>query len=263
MSWVEGKTIVVTGGSSGIGKGVAFALAERGARVVLAGRTPGRLDAGVEQIRGAGGAAIGVPTDVGDLIAVERLMARAEDAFGGVDGLLTAAGLGVVQGILEQSDDDVDETVRTDLLGTIYAIRAAARRMPPGSQIVTVASSVAGGPSPAMPLYTAVKTAVVVLSNSIRDELAGLGIRLSCLLPGAVATNFQAGWGERELGAFGFGASGERSAHWTAHELLPQDPPPAGGPDLRRVMRARDVAPAVLFAFDLPPRSRGATLEIL
>jgi 3-oxoacyl-[acyl-carrier protein] reductase len=263
MSWVEGKTIVVTGGSSGIGKGVAFALAERGARVVLAGRTSGRLDAGVEQIRSGGGAAIGVSTDVGDLAAVERCMVQAEEAFGGVDGLVTAAGLGVVQGILEQSDDDVDETVRTDLLGTIYAIRAAARRMPPGSQIVTVASSVAGGPSPAMPLYTAVKSAVVVLSNSIRDELARLGIRLSCLLPGAVATNFQARWGERELAAFGFGAEGQGPAHWSAHELLPQDPPPADSPDLRRVMRARDIAPAVIFAFDLPPRSRGATLEIL
>jgi NAD(P)-dependent dehydrogenase (short-subunit alcohol dehydrogenase family) len=263
MSWVEGKTIVVTGGSSGIGKAVAFALAERGGRVVLAGRTPGRLHAGVEQIRRAGGTAIGVPTDVGDLAAVEGLMREAEDTFGGVDGLVTAAGLGVVQGILEQSDDEVDETVRTDLLGTVHAIRAAARRMPPGSQIVTVASSVAGGTSSVMPLYTAVKTAVVVLSNSIRDELAQLGIRLSCLLPGAVATNFQAGWGERELGAFGFAGPGPGAPHWTAHELLPQDPPPADGPDLRRIMRARDIAPAVIFAFDLPPRSRGATLEIL
>ncbi len=263
MSWVEGKTIVVTGGTSGIGKGVAFALAERKGKVVLAGRTVGRLETGISQIRDAGGEAIGVPTDVRDPAAVEGLMAKAEQAFGHVDGLVTAAGVGRVHGILEQSDAEIDDEVRTDLLGTIYAIRAAARRMPPGSQMVTIASSVAGTLSPGMPLYGAVKTAVVALSNSIRDELAGLGIRLTCLLPGAVATNFQADWGEREMALFGMGGHGEPTPHWTAHPDLPQDEPPATGADLRRVMRARDIAPAVVFALELPARSRGGTLEVL
>jgi NAD(P)-dependent dehydrogenase (short-subunit alcohol dehydrogenase family) len=263
MSWVEAKTIVVTGGSSGIGKGIAFALAERGGRVVLAGRTPSRVETAVAQIRQAGGEAIGVPADVGDPVAVERLMSEAEAAFGHVDGLVTAAGVGRVHGLLEQSDAEIEEEIRTDLLGTIHAIRAGARRMPAGSQVVTIASSVAGGPSATMPLYAAVKTAVVVLSNGIRGELADLGIRLTCLLPGAVATNFQLGWGERELGAFGMAGHGEPEPHWNAHPDLPQEAPPAEGRDLRRVMRARDIAPAVLFAFDLPPRSRGATLEVV
>jgi len=133
MPWVAGKTVVITGGSSGIGKGVAFAMAANGGKVVLAGRTPGRLDAGVEQIRAAGGEAIGVPTDVGDPGAVEHLMGRAEETFGGVDGLVTAAGLGGVHGLLEESAEEIEETVRTDFLGTVYAIRAAARRMSPGS----------------------------------------------------------------------------------------------------------------------------------
>ncbi len=264
MGWVEGRTIVVTGGSSGIGKGVAFAVASGGGRVVVAGRTRTRLDETVHQILQAGGEGLGVATDVGDPQAVERLMDAAVDAYGGIDGLVTAAGFGTVQPLLEQPLDEIDEMVRTDLLGTAYAVRSAAARMASGSQIVTVASSVAGSPLESMPLYGAVKTAVVVLSESIRDELAARGIRLSCLLPGGVATHFQDSWGERELEAFGMAGGGRPRPHWAITDRPGEDPAAGNdGPDLRRVMRSRDIAPSVLFAFDLPERSRGATLEVL
>jgi NADP-dependent 3-hydroxy acid dehydrogenase YdfG len=251
MSWISEKTIVITGGTSGIGKGVAFALSEAGAKVVLAGRTPSRIDQAVAQITEAGRPAIGVPTDVGDPGAVERLMDAAMAAYGSVDGLVTAAGLGKVGPLLTQSVEDIEEMVRTDLLGTIYCITAAAARMGPGSQIVTVASSMAGSPSATMPVYVAVKTGVVILSDSIRGELADKSIRLSCLLPGGVATHFQDGWGREELGALGMGGS----AAGTSRE--------AGGPDLSHVMRARDIAPSVVFALELPERSRGATLKVI
>jgi NAD(P)-dependent dehydrogenase (short-subunit alcohol dehydrogenase family) len=251
MSWVEGKSVVITGGSSGIGKGVAFAVAAAGGRVAVAGRTPSRVDQTVQQIRESGGEAIGVPTDVGDPGAVERLMDETVSAFGSLDGLVTAAGLGKVGPLLRQSLADIEETVRTDLLGTIYCLTAAASRMGPGSQVITVASSMAGSPSATMPVYAAVKTGVVVLSDSIRGELAAKGIRLSCLLPGGVATHFQDGWGSEELGHFGMGGSEAGK------------PKEEGGPDLSKVMRARDIAPMVLFAFDLPERSKGATLEVV
>lgn len=251
MSWTQGKTVVITGGSSGIGKGVAFAVAEAGGNVVVAGRNPSRVADAVSQLEGDGATALGVPTDVGDPDAVEALVAAAVDRFGAVDGLVTAAGLGTVGPLLEQSLHDIEETVRTDLLGTIHCIVAAGRRMQPGSQIVTVASSSAYKPSGHMPLYGAVKTAVVELSQSIRGELQARGIRLTCLLPGGVATHFQDGWGREELGVFGFEGSGAGVA--SDH----------GGPDLSQVMRARDIAPAVLFAFDLPERARAATLEIV
>ena len=263
MAWVEGRTIVVTGGSSGIGKGVAFAVAGGGGRAVVAGRTQSRIDETVEQIREAGGDALGVATDVGDPLAVERLMDAAVEAYGGVDGLVTAAGFGTVQPLLDQPLGEIDEMVRTDLLGTVYAIRSAAARMARGSQIVTVASSVAGSPLESMPVYGAVKSAVVVLSESIRDELAARGIRLSCLLPGGVATHFQDSWSTRELEAFGMAGSGTPRPHWAIGDGPDGDAPATDGPDLRRVMRSRDIAPSVLFAFDLPERSRGATLEVL
>jgi NAD(P)-dependent dehydrogenase (short-subunit alcohol dehydrogenase family) len=260
VSWVDGKTIVITGGSSGIGKGLAFSLAAAGSRVVIAGRTPSKIDETLAQIRDAGGAALGVPTDVGDADAVDALMDAAVREFGSVDGLVTAAGLGAVQPMLDQPIADIEEMVRTDLLGTIYAIRSAASRMGRGSQIVTIASSVVGAPLPSMPVYGAVKTAVANLSDSIREELAQRGIRLSCLLPGAVATHFQDSWGPRELEMFGM-ASGNPTPHWAVDD---DEPPTAGGgADLRRVMRSRDIAPAVLFAFELPERSNGTTLQVL
>jgi len=246
MSWVKGRTVVITGGSSGIGKAIAFAVAADGGRVVLASRTQARLDEGVEQIRRAGGEAIGHATDVGDADAVEALMERAVAEFGAIDGLVTAAGLGKFGPLLEQDRAAVEETVATDLLGTIWALQAAGRRMGPGSQIVTVASSMAGMASSTMALYAAVKSAVVVLSDGVRTELAERGIRLSCLLPGGVATHFQDGWGPEVTSEFGVTA-GDGS----------------GELDLSHVMRARDIAPAVLFAFDLPERSRGANLSVV
>jgi NAD(P)-dependent dehydrogenase (short-subunit alcohol dehydrogenase family) len=251
MAWVAGRTVVVTGGSSGIGKGVAFALAQAGGKVVVAGRTLGRVEVAVAQVEAAGGRAAGLPTDVGDPVAVDRLMEYAVERFGALDGVVTAAGLGKVGPLLAQPREDIEETVRTDLLGTIYSNTSAASRMRAGSQIVTIASSMAGAPSPTMPVYAAVKTGVVILSESVRGELAARGIRLSCLLPGGVATHFQDGWGPSELGALGIAGSGAGVAK------------EAGGPDLSGVMRARDIAPSVLFAFDLPERSRGATLEVV
>jgi len=246
MSWVKGRTIVITGGSSGIGKAIAFAVAGEGGRVVLASRTQARLDDGVEQIRRAGGEAIAQATDVGDADAVEALMERAVAEFGTIDGLVTAAGLGRFGPLLEQDRAAVEETVATDLLGTIWAVQSAGRRMAPGSQIITVASSMAGNPSSTMALYASVKSAVVVLSDGIRAELAQRGIRLSCLLPGGVATHFQDGWGAEETSEFGVKAMDD-----------------SGALDLSHVMRARDIAPAVLFAFDLPERSRGANLSVV
>ena len=264
MAWVEGRTVVVTGGSSGIGKGVAFAVAAAGGRVVVAGRTRSRVDEAVEQIRQSGGEGLGVATDVGDPEAVERLMDAAVQTYGTLDGLVTAAGFGTVQPLLEQPIEEIDEMVRTDLLGTAYAVRSAAARMARGSQIVTVASAVAGSPLATMPLYGAVKSAVVVLSESIRDELAARGIRLSCLLPGGVATHFQDSWGESELSAIGMGEGETPRPHWAFEDGSGEGAAGGGdGPDMRRVMRSRDMAPSVLFAFDLPERSRGATLEVL
>lgn len=266
MSWVEGKTVVITGGTSGIGKAAAFAIVAAGGRVVLAGRTQSRVDEAVGQVREAGGDALGVATDVGDSPAVESLMAAAVDHFGAIDGLVTAAGIGRIGSVLTQPLEDVEQTVRTDLLGTIYCVRAAAERMKPGSQIVTVSSATdaghmatlatsgsadpGGAPSATMAVYAAVKTAVAMLSNSLRPELAGRGIRLSCLLPGGVATHFQDSWGAAELQAVGMESGVDGG---TEYQPL----------DLTTVMRAREIAPSILYAFDLPPGSKGANLEVV
>lgn len=266
MSWVDGRTVVITGGTSGIGKAAAFAVVAAGGRVVLAGRTERRVAESVAQVRESGGEALGVPTDVGDPDAVDRLMAAAVEEFGSLDGLVTAAGIGRIGSALTQPLADIEQTVRTDLLGTIYCVRSAAERMGPGSQIVTVSSATdaghmatlatsgssdpGGAPSATMAVYAAVKTAVAMLSNSVRPELASRGIRLSCLLPGGVATHFQDSWGPSELQAVGMD-SGEDGG--VDYQPL----------DLSTVMRARDVAPSVLYAFDLPPQSKGANLEIV
>ena len=256
-SWVNGKTIVITGGTSGIGKAAAFAVASAGGRVVLAGRTQARVDEAAAQVAAAGGEATGIAADVGDPAAVGRLMDAARDRFGSLDGLVTSAGLGKMGPLLTQPLNDIEETIRTDLLGTIYCVREAATRMQPGSQIITVSSAMAASPgstrwpkdpltaSSSMAVYAAVKSAVTLLSDSLRTELGSLGIRLSCLMPGSVATHFQDDWGSPE--------------DWA---VSPQ-PGQTGSLDVSNVMRARDIAPSILFAFDLPERSLGTNLEIV
>src|SRR6185295_7199125 len=120
-----GKVVVVTGASSGIGAAVSRMFAREGAEVVLAARTAASLEDVVRDITTAGGRALAVPTDVADITAAERLLARAVEAFGGLDVLVNNAGANKRGSIERYSAAELAQVVQVNLAAPIVLTRLA------------------------------------------------------------------------------------------------------------------------------------------
>lgn len=183
------RVALVTGASSGIGAQLARDLAARGMRVALVARRAERLDALAETL-GGGSRALALPADVGERAAAERAVGEAHQRFGRLDLVVNAAG--VARHVLFKDHDvaDIERLVRTNLLGTIYVLKAAIPllRATGGGAIVNV-SSVAGKlGQPDEAVYAATKFGVTGLSESIAYELAPLGIHVLTVYPALVRT---------------------------------------------------------------------------
>ncbi|MFM9368626.1 glucose 1-dehydrogenase [Streptomyces sp. Da 82-17] len=191
-SWgFEDRTYIVTGGGSGIGRAVALALVGAGARVVVAGRTPEKLEETVELAGKAGGEALAVPTDVRDPEAVEALVAAGVERFGRLDGLVNnAAGNFVAPGI-DLSPNGWHAVVDIVLNGTYYCTRAVARHLREqgtGGSILSVIATYAWHGHPGTVHSAAAKAGVLAMTRTLAVELAPLGVRLNCIAPGPTET---------------------------------------------------------------------------
>lgn len=189
---VEGRTAIVTGASSGIGRETARELAGRGANVVLAARGRDGLDAIATDIAPLRGRCLVVPTDVTDRFAVQVLVRRTAEEFGSVDLLVNCAGVGLFAPIAGGSLDNMRHVFDVNFWGSVYCIQAAVPYMQTQRRghIVNV-SSVAGRVAPPyMGIYAATKAALAALSDSLRTELAGSGIGVSTVYPGFTQTPF-------------------------------------------------------------------------
>jgi short-subunit dehydrogenase len=169
-----GRTVVITGASSGIGRAAALDFARRGAQLVLAARRAELLDELAEECRVLGAAALAVPTDVADPDAVERLAASAESAFGRIDIWINNAGVGVF-GPYEATDLALHRrTIEVNLLGAMHGAWAAVPRfLRQGSgTLINNISLGAWSPTPFAAAYTASKFGLRGFTASLRQELA-------------------------------------------------------------------------------------------
>ena len=202
---LTGKVAVVTGGSRGIGRAIAEAYAQAGAKVALTSRKQDALDAVAEAIRAAGGDALPVAAHTGDAEAVERLVARVTETWGGVDVLVNNAATNPHFGpILTAEESHWDKTLDVNVKGYFRMAKACAGSMRArgGGKIVNVASVAGKRPQPMMGVYCVSKAAVLMLTEVLAVELADDNIQVNAIIPGFVKTKFsRAIWDDPALNA--------------------------------------------------------------
>ncbi|MGN9916977.1 SDR family oxidoreductase [Micromonospora palomenae] len=210
--------VVVTGASSGIGTATAYALARRGADIVLAARTEPALEDVARRCRELGGRALAVPTDVTDPVAVEELAARTAAEYGRIDGWVNNAAVSAVGLFDEIPVSEFRRVLEVNLLGAAYGIRAALPwlSLSGGGVVVNNASVLAEVAMPYQSAYNATKHGIRGLADTVRQELRVTGrgnISICTVLPATIDTPFF-----------------RHAGNHTGRELVP--PPPVYPPEM-------------------------------
>ena len=190
---LAGRTVIITGASSGIGRETAREFSRNRAHVVLAARNHDNLDSLAAELSRYPGRRLVVPTDVTDRLAVEALVRRTVEEFDGLDVLVNNAGVGLFAPIVDGSVDNMHHLFNVNFWGAVHCVQAAVpymRRQGRG-HIVNVASVAGKVAVPYLGLYSATKSALAAVSDALRSELAGSGIHVSTVYPGVTDTSFQ------------------------------------------------------------------------
>ena len=200
---LKGRVVLITGASTGLGQHFAEVLASAGARVAVAARRADKLAATVEHIRASGGEAVALSLDVTQFSSVKACLDALNAEWGAPDVVINNAGVTVTRSLLEQTEEDWDQIMATNLKGAWLVATEAARRMvaaDKGGAIVNVASilgeRVAGGVAP----YAISKAGVVQATKAMALELARHQIRVNALLPGYVITDLNRDFLQSEVG---------------------------------------------------------------
>ncbi|MFS8098650.1 SDR family NAD(P)-dependent oxidoreductase [Lentzea alba] len=186
------EVVLVTGASKGIGRAVALAFAQRGARLVLAARSQDRLAQVADEVEALGAEVLQVPADVTDPEAVAALVDAAASRFGRIDVLVNNAGIGKVGAVAEETfADNVRQTTEASLFGMIDVTRRVLPMLQKqGSGTIVNMSSVMGRKAFArFGSYTIVMHAVSAFSDSLRQEVAGSGVKVTVIHPALTATD--------------------------------------------------------------------------
>jgi NADP-dependent 3-hydroxy acid dehydrogenase YdfG len=249
---LQGRTAVVTGASSGIGRAVAERLGAGGAHVVLGGRTAKTLDRSAKAIETAGGSARVVVSDIRDPAAAAALVAAAVEDTGQLDLLVNNAGIAHLGPVVGADPEHWRAMLETNLLALLAGTSAAVQAMRAhggGGHIVNISSSAALRPDSGV--YGATKHAVNVIGESLRKELVDDPIQVVTIMPGATLTNFG-----RHLDpevVQGFAAMTGADITVVPGEHLPDDVLEAGREALSDLfVSPEDIADAVVYAISRP-----------
>lgn len=194
---LDGKVALVTGGSQGLGLGMARALAEAGADVAIVARTEDRLREATSRIEALGRRVLPIPADLGDVAAARHVVDATVEAFGRLDILVTAAAAQFRKPALDVEPEDWDRMVAVNLRSVYFMCQQAARRMiererPPDGgtrgKVINVASLTAVGAWPDVSVYGMTKGGVLQMTKAMALEWAPLGISVNAIGPGTFHT---------------------------------------------------------------------------
>jgi len=191
---LQGKTAIVTGGTKGIGRGIAEALIREGVSVCISARHQDDIDQAVDQLnRLGGGRAIGFACDVRDYDQVKALIDHAVNELGGLDILINNAGIGTFRTTVDEtSPDEFRAVIETNLFGVFYCCHEAIPQMKKrgGGYIINISSLAGVNAHPRMAAYNASKFGLNGFSEALMQEVRHDNIKVSYIMPGSVNTEF-------------------------------------------------------------------------
>jgi NAD(P)-dependent dehydrogenase (short-subunit alcohol dehydrogenase family) len=183
----QGKTVFITGGSSGINLGIAHAFGAAGAKVAINGRKADKLEAAVRGLRERGVRAEGYAADVRDFAALEGAIAAAVQALGPLDVLVCGAAGNFPAPVVGMSANGFKAVVDIDLVGSFNACRAAFEHLvKPGASVIAISAPQAGVAYPMQAHVCAAKAGVDMLVKTLAMEWGGLGVRVNSIWPGPI-----------------------------------------------------------------------------
>lgn len=196
MNYLQNKTAIITGASSGLGAASARALSEKGVRIVAAALDQQGLDAIVSELKSKGGEAVGRASDVTNPEDMKALAQFAQDSFGSVDILINNAGLMLFSNWVDLATDDWEKMINVNIKGYLHGIAAVLPFMlkQKSGQILNMDSVAGHQVGPAAGIYSATKFFVQAMTESMRKELGVQhGIRVNTVSPGVINT----GWADK------------------------------------------------------------------
>ncbi len=189
---LQGKTALITGGSRGIGLAIARKLGQMGASIAISGRSQKSLDAAVTELSGAGVKALAISADVSIAKQVADMVQRTNAAFGDIHILVNNAGVGIFGPAHEQSEENWDTVIDTNLKGVFLCSKAVAPQMirQKTGHIINISSLAGKNANAGGGIYYASKWGLQGLTFCMAEDLRQYGIRVSAICPGSVHTEF-------------------------------------------------------------------------
>lgn len=200
---IQGKVVVITGASSGLGEAAARRLSAEGATVVLGARRSDRLQSLTKEFESKGAKSLAVTVDVANRAQVQKLVDSAVETFGRIDVLINNAGVMPLSPLENLQVDEWDRMIDVNIKGVLYGIAAALPHMKRqmAGHIINVASVAGHKVGPTFAVYSATKHAVRTLSEGLRMEVKPYNIRTTIISPGAVTTELLNGISDPDTAA--------------------------------------------------------------